>query len=300
MIVLYFGDNNYALKAALNDDLRALDGYEVVKATADNLTPDQLTQLLVGTSLFGPNQAVVLNRLSEDKALWDKLAELLPSIEDKQPVFVVEPNIDKRTRTYKLLNELAKTREFKPLSDYQLVDWLQAEARANGANLEPETARYLVRFVGADQARLAGELNKLVLVSSSIDRSLIEKYCQPTPEASAYEIIDLIVAGRKEELSDKLEILSASEDPYMFFGLISSQVVSLQALKAAGQRPTAEVAKDLSLNAYALGKLKPLSLKVDTATVNRMLASLAVCDMQIKTSSSRPWQSIELALMNLN
>lgn len=300
MITVYYGDNHYALKRALADELKALTDYEVVRAGADNLTVDRLTQLLHGTSLFGASQAVVLNRLSEDKLLWDKLAELLTGVDDDQPLFVIEPGLDKRTRTYKLLSQVAKLREFNALSEVQLVDWLQAEARAAGANLEPETARYLVRFVGADQARLAGELDKLVLVGSSIDRALIDEYCQPTPEASAYEIIDLIVDNRQAELTDKLQTLSASEEPYMFFGLVSSQVVGLQALKAAGQRPLGEVAKDLGLNSYALGKLKPLSSRIESSAVNRLLQRLAECDMQIKTSSISPWQAIELALLKIS
>lgn len=297
MITVYYGDNHYGLKRALTEDLKALTDYEVVRLGADNLTADGLTQLLRGTSLFDSNQAVVLNRLSEDKLLWDKLAELLSGSADTPPLFIVEPSLDKRTRTYKLLSQIAKLREFSGLSEVQLVDWLQADARAAGANLPPEAARYLVRFVGADQARLAAELGKLVLVGRSIDRPLIDKYCQPTPEASAYEVIDLIIDRNPAELTDKLHTLSTSQDPYMFFGLVSSQVAGLQALKAAGQRPLAEVARDLGLNSYALGKLKPLSTKIDVAVVNRLLERLAECDMQIKTSSTSPWQAIELALL---
>ncbi|HET7630199.1 MAG TPA: DNA polymerase III subunit delta [Candidatus Saccharimonadales bacterium] len=301
MITVYHGDNNYALKRAVDEDLKAFDDkYEIVRISADKLTTDGLAQLLTGISLFGASQAVVLTRLAEDKLLWDKLAELLPRVDVDQPVLIVEPTLDKRTKAYKLLAEVAKLREFKQPTDYQLVDWLQAEARSSGANLEPEAARYLIRFVGTDQARLASELDKLVLVSSSIDRELIDKYCQPTPEASAYEIIDLVVAGKRTELADKLAALSANQDPYMFFGLLSSQVVGLQALKAAGQRPTAEIAKDLSLSAYALGKLRPLSTRLDASRIKLMLGALADCDMQIKTSSTSPWQAIELALMKLS
>lgn len=225
MTTVYFGDNSYSLETALAEDITTLGAdYEVVWAGVDKLTADGLVQLLTGVNLFSANQAVILNKLSEDKLLWDSLGELLPRLPDEQPLFVVEPNIDKRTKTYKVLSKIAKMCEFKQLSEPQLVEWLQVDARSSGANIEVEAARFMVRYVGANQARLAGELSKLVLFGSSIDRQMVEKYCQPTPEASAYEVIDLIVSGDRQQLAGKLGILSGSEDPYMFFGLVSSQV----------------------------------------------------------------------------
>lgn len=300
MISLLTGDNHYAAAQQVRQLVAAADeGTEVIRLNGDDLSADDLTQQLSGISLFSSRRLVIIKSLAGNKPAWERLDDLLDAVDDDLHLVLVEPTADKRTRSYKHLQKLAKITDFSQPNEAQLVSWLQASAREQGTNIEPEAARFMVHYVGADQARLSSELDKLVLVASSITRADIEQYCEPTPQASAFEVVEAGLGGQRDKLSQELAVLMRSEDPYRFFGLLSSQVGVLAACSAAGQRSQQQIASDCKIHPFVVQKSLPVARRLGAAQVKRIIRLVADCDRQMKTSPEEPWRLIELAMMRM-
>ena len=95
------------------------------------------------------------------------------------------------------------------------------------------------------------------------------------------------------------ETVSRQEDPYMFFGLISSQVHAIALMKNAGGRSVYVVAKEAGANAYVLEKVEGLAATMSSRQIKSMVSRLAELDANIKSRGVDPWIQIRSFLVSL-
>lgn len=304
MITLLTGTNAYAIRQEVQsriDATTASQGREAVeRVDVASLKPSDMPQLLTGASLFSTEKLVVIDDLSMNKTVWSDVDVLLANVPEETNLILIETHPDKRTRAYKWLQKHVEVRELNELDERTAVEWLQTEAHRQDADLQPEAARYLVHYVGLDQWRLKGELEKLLLAEKPITKDLIQDISEPHPQATAFELLDAAFGGDQDTLERLLAIVSRSEDPYKFFGLLASQVFALAAVKAAGQRRPDEVAKDLSLHPFVVRKVGSLASRLDQAKLNSVVETLARGDEQLKTTGAEPWSLIGRMLYTMN
>lgn len=296
MITLLTGPNSYAISHQLHLLRQGFSG-EAESYDAAELEPRQLPDLLMGATLFAPERLVVIRGAAANKTIWSALEQWVERVPAETNVVLVEPSPDKRTKTYKLLQKHATIHEHAELNEAALVSWLQNHARESGAELAPDAVRYLVSYVGHDQWRLRSELDKLLLANKPIDRDLIQDVAEPYPEATAFELLDALFGGKQARVEELLRLLREREDPYQFFGLLSSQVVALLAITHAGSRRPDEVARDMGLHPFVVKKLAPVARSLGPARVEKLIESLAHADERIKTSGVDPWRQLEITLL---
>lgn len=304
MITLLIGTNAYAIRQEVQgriDATIASQGREAVeRVEVASLKPSDMPQLLTGASLFSTEKLVVIDDLSTNKTVWSDIDLLLANVPKETNLILIESHPDKRTKAYKWLQKNAEVREFNELDERSAAQWLQTEARRQDTDLQPEVARYLVGYVGLDQWRLKGELDKLLLAEVPITKDLIQDITEPHPQATAFELLDAAFGGDQATLERLLTIVSRSEDPYKFFGLLSSQVFALVAVKAAGQRRPDEIAKDLGLHPFVVRKVGSLATRTDQSKLSSVVATLAKGDEQLKTTGVEPWTLIGRMLLTMN
>lgn len=301
MITLLSGTNYHRLQEELTGRLDALpESTEIVRVRADQVDAKELPQLLTGQSLFAPERVIVLRDASIDRSLWEKIGELLPDLSADTNLILVESAPDKRTKTYKWLHKSAEVLHFDELNEPQLAQWAQTEARRLGVNMEPEAARFLVHYLGTDHSLVASELRKLSLVGRSIDRSLIERHCEPTPQASAFEVIEAALNHKAAVVRQHLSSLQSLEDPYRFFGLLASQVGVVAACAVSEGRSPDQIAKECGVHPYSVKKSVPIARRLGREGARHLSEVLAECDSRIKSSRGEPWQLIEVALMKMS
>lgn len=297
MITVLTGANNYAITEALRVKTSAFHG-DVERFDGLELEPRQLPDIFAGVSLFSPERMVVVRGASTNRSLWSELEKWIEKVPRETDIVMVEPSPDKRTKTYKLLQKHADIREHGELAEPALVAWIQAVARQWGGKLTPDLARYMVSYIGHDQWRLSNELRKLLLSEKPITRELIAEITEPYPEATAFELLDAVFAGNQARVTELLDLLRQREDPYQFFGLLSSQVAALLALVYAGVRRPDEVAKDMGVHPFVVKKLSSAARSLGKGRVERLVQQLAQADMKIK-SSAEPWQQLEITLLSI-
>lgn len=296
MITVLTGPNSYAIAEAVRERVKGFDG-EAEKLDAGELEPRHLPDLFMGASLFSPNRLVVLRGASTNKTLWSELEQWIERVPKETEILLIETNPDKRTRTYKLLQKHATVKEFAELNEAELASWLQMHARTLGVEVQPDVLRYLISYVGRDQWRLRSELDKLLLAEKPLTKELIQDVSEPYPEATAFELLDGVFSGSDARVHELLSLLREREDPYQFFGLLSSQVLALYAIQCGGGRRPDEIAKDMALHPFVVRKLTGVANKLGKKSIERLIAELAHADERIKTSGVDPWRQLEITLL---
>lgn len=299
MITVLTGGNSFEIARAL-DVLRAgFDGEPEVIDGAE-LELRQLPDLVMGATLFSTARQVIIKDLASNKTIWPVVEEWIGRVADDVQLILVEPQLDKRTKTYKALKAQTDLREFAPWKDGDLATaqrWVTSEAAARGITLDAAAVRALVARVGADQWQLHYALEKLAVLDA-VTPAVIEQLIDAQPGENVFQLLDVALRGERRRLSQMLATLRHSEDGFRLFGLLSGQVFQLAAL-AVSDRPLADVAAGLGASPYALGKLQAHADRLGRAGVRRVVRRFADADHRLKTGSDDEWTVLEVALLGL-
>lgn len=300
MITVVFGPNAYArqqrLRALVQDFSAAYGSAGIERRDGETLEPAELPGLFQGMSLFSAEKLVIIRDAAANKAVWEALEPYVSAPGDAAlHVALVERDIDKRTKTFKALQKHAEVVECKELSAGELTHWL---VQRSEGRLERRLAQLLVQRVGADQQRLANELDKLMLHEHISERH-IEALVEASPEGSAFELLDLVFAGRVERIRPAIAGLKTAEDPYRLFALLVSNLHVAAALVADTGRTPQQVASDLGVHPFVAGKLAQARRRLTLAKVREAVRVLADTDTALKTTGQDPWVLLTNALIKI-
>ena len=218
MITLFSGDNSFELKRALSE-LEAHFSGTPEKLEGEAITLDQLPDLLQGSTLFADKRLVIIDKLSDNKFLWDSLAEWIPRVSDDVHLILIEPKPDKRTKTYKELKKLATIREFPSWSDkqtYLAEKWVVEEGVRQGVNLVKVDAQRLVARVGVDQWQLYHALQKLSVLDE-VNSQVIEEVIEANVVENVFNLFEAALTRDTRKIHTMILTLQRSQDAYQTF-----------------------------------------------------------------------------------
>ena len=299
MISLITGNNSFAIREYINHLAAKYDEHAITKSDGLELAIDNLPELLEGTNLFARQRLVVIKEASANKQVWEALNDYLPRVSEDIELILVEAAPDKRTKTYKALQKLAKVRDFPDLNEQQAREWVIEKVKADDQNILPSDATHLVDRVGIDQWHLHHELDKLLLLKDTTSER-INEVVEATPHANVFALIDAALAGQTERLVKQLRGLETEAEPYKLFGLLASQVFQLALLSSDKTKSPEIVAKEIGSHPYPLKKLRPLASRLTANEVRQIVIIVAELDNQLKTSFGEPWLLIERALLKIS
>jgi DNA polymerase III subunit delta len=297
MIRLLYGQNSYAIKsdvtASVAQFLGAHRDHGLERYDALELDASALPEVLQGASLFSAERLVIIRDADKNKPLWNALADWVEKIPDEVQVILVAEQPDKRTKTFKALQKQGEVREYALLKRPELIKWV---AEKSEGRLDRNMAGELVDRVGDDQFRLSNELDKLLL-HDSITKDLITDLVEPTPQHSVFELLDAIINRRQQVAEDLINELRMSEDPYMFFGMLSKQVHILAALVAGVDQ--SQATKEFGAHPFVVQKLSSAARSLKWTDIKAVIDTLAKLDEELKTTGIEPWLLIEKATIKI-
>lgn len=299
MTTLLTGENSFELERALRKIVGAFEG-GVERIDGSELELRQLPDLVMGGTLFAAERLVVIKGLSDNKAIWPVFSDWLGRVSDDVHLVLVEPKPDKRTKTYKDLQKVARVEEFKPWGerDGALAErWAQAEAKTLGLVLDAAGARLVVARVGIDQWAIYRALEKLAVLDE-VTPEVIQDIIELSPIENVFNLFETALRGDSKGVMHMITTLELTEDPYRVFGLLSGQAVQLLAL-TLGDKTSAEIAKDIGAHPYAISKLGSSAKRLGATGSKRVVQAFAEADKAMKTSAAEPWLLIERALMKV-
>lgn len=296
MISLFIGENTFEVTRAIERTFAAFDG-DIERVDGSSVELRQLPDLLMGATLFSTKRLVVIKDLSSNKHVWSDLIDWLPRVGEDVHVIFVDGKPDKRTKTYKELVKVANVEEFPAWTErdiHKAEQWVDDEARRQKLVIDKKSIQSLVERVGVDQWQLFHALEKLS-VFDVISPQLIEEIIEANPSENVFNLFDAALKGKTEYVSEMLRTLRLTDDPYMVFGLLSSQAFQLAAL-AATDKSSSEVAKDIGAHPFALQKLSPHANRIGKSGAKKIVSAFADADAALKSTTTDPWLLIERAL----
>ena len=304
MIITLTGENDFAIATALRQLVAAFtakhDAAAIERVSGEQLTLETLPGLIGGATLFAPVRLVIIKDIAAAaKVVQERFAELAEHAVPEVTVVIADSALDKRTKLYKALKAQSDFKEFGVLSEAELATWAVRQAKQAGAELAANDAAVFVRRTGPDQWRLQHEIEKLALHSPIITPESITQLVEAAPQANAFDVLGDSLAGNLPKIGETIQILRRNEDAYKFFGLIASQVFTLVAIHAAGNRAADVVAKQLTLHPFAVRKTQSLVRGLDAQQVSQVAAAVATADLRLKTTGGEPWQIIQNMLVTI-
>jgi DNA polymerase-3 subunit delta len=309
MITVLTGENSFELARELAR-LESTVGEAAERVSGADLDPALLPQLLSGGSLFADRRFIILSKLSENRAAWSALGDYIENLTDDAELILIEPSLDKRTKTYKTLQSVADIKEFRLWTerDSQTAErWVLAEAKRMGMIFDSQSARLLIRrslvmpergqpFI--DQWRVMSSLEKLAVLGA-VTTDAVEKYTDDQPLQNVFTLLETALKGDVSILRRLISDLESSEDPFKVFGLLTSQAFQLAALAVTNQ-PSAETAKAIGAHPFVLRNLEPLAKRMGQTGARRVIEALSEADEDMKLSKAPPWTLIERALVKIS
>jgi DNA polymerase III subunit delta len=299
MITLLIGENSFEISRGLDYLETEFDG-KAEKIDGETLELKHLPDLFMGATLFATKRLVIIKNLSENKTVWEKLPDWLDRVSDDVHVVLVESKPDRRSRTYKALQKKATVRQFPVWTDRDIAvaeKWVESEAKRQELTLDKKSIHSLVERVGVNQWQLYHALRKLAVLPQ-VSQAVIEEVIEANPTENVFNLLDAALKGDAVRVKRVLNTLELSEDPYMLFGLLSSQVFQLAALSTSDSL-AGDVAKDLGAHPFALSKLAPHAKRLGQSGVRMVIAAMTEADTGLKTSAAEPWLLIERALIKI-
>lgn len=303
MIYLVIGPDTYKCQQALQ---KVIAGSNVQPEKIDGMDLDEagLADCIAGATLFSSQRLIVIRDLSQNKIIWDKLAEWLQRVSDDTTLVLVESSADKRTKAYKSIVKAATVIPVDYWSDRDAGEaqrWVTARAKELGFALNNAQAQKIItRAMAAgdrpgsytiDQQLLENSLQSLCVLDTITDDAI----AAVLPESSAdnvFELMEVALSGNHARTKQLLHNLQVAADPYMTLGFIISQWAQLVAVKITNEPPDVLAAK-IGASPYVLKKMQPYAAKLALARVQELTGLLADLDMKTKTTGVDPWTAVD-------
>lgn len=268
-IYFFYGEEQYILNAYLeksievaiagSDSAMNLDIFE-----AQGTPIDKVIDAMDTLPFLGEKRVVVLKGFeifaSKNSTKAEQLMIALESLPLTTVLFIVEEDVDKRTKLFKKLNSIGKCYEFKRLSEEELIQYIADQLGKQDKMIEKSVAKHFVHSVGFDLATVHNELEKLVAYSRDtqiISVQAIDLVCIKSVENRIFELVDCMGSSRRQhalQLYHDLTVLK--EPPTRILFMITRQFRLILQMKLLLEKGTdrKEIASILKIPPFVLDK----------------------------------------------
>ena len=257
-------------------------------------------------SLFSGPELPIFDNIWFNSSLVDSTEQWLSS---KQPLVIVEKNLDKRKKNMVALAEnsqvnfeIIKTPEGQDLSrfisDYiaNLNGSIQSAAIDNLLELIKPTSVVYGHDTSIDMFRLVNELDKLATYAAGqvINSEMVDKLVVNTFETEVWAVLNAISERNKQKALQKLDCFFYFTDKsgektlaIQINSLLADQIRNLLVIKSMVDRQYSEqnIALETGWKPGRIAVLKKLSNKFEKSKLMDILAKLAKLDQELKSTN---------------
>jgi DNA polymerase III subunit delta len=303
-IYCFAGEERYMVDRCLEAVRRAVFGPEGAQAAGFNLDVFDLKERGLGPVLdaartlpmFAKRRLVIARGIDERKA--DELEPLLAYVADPNPssclVITASGKVDGRLKVFAALRKAGFLHDFAHLRDWQLPDWLAAEARRRGLKVLPDAARALAEAAGPELGRLAQCMEQAALFAGDgvpVTRAHVEAVVPESRERGIFELTKAIGLGQKRDALRLVGNLLANREPALRieFMLVRQlrQIWRAKELEAAGA-PRPEIASRVGMSPHFLDDVLVPARRMSTGALARSFSLLYEADKCLKSSRVDP------------
>jgi DNA polymerase III subunit delta len=166
---------------------------------------------------------------------------------------------------------------------------IEAEAKKQGGEIEPDAAACLSERVGEDTRIAAQEITKLltyVNFERPVNLADVEKVSIVSAQGNVFELVDALGAGDGKKAQRVLHQLLEDEEAFELWGMVIRQFrLLLQAREILDENGSqAEIQKELELHEYVAGKVITQARRFSMPALESIYHKLLEIDEAAKTS----------------
>lgn len=278
---------------------------EYADTTGDLLTPAALGEL-AAPSLFSSTRCVVVRKLEDapDDA-HDVLLDYAAATDPDVALVLVHSGGQKGSGLLNRLRKLSTVTEHRsePLKGEAFVEFVTAEARRQGARLDPDAARALLDALGPDLRSLAAAADQLAhdFPDQLLTQELVRRYFSGRADVKAYRVADLALNGHTATALEELRwALDSGVTGPMVTGSFAAAVRGLARYKGAARGlRDAELAREVGVPPWKLRQLRDQSRRWDDLGLAQALRAVARADAEVKGAASDAAYALERMVLTI-
>lgn len=299
------GENSFGLQEALrrlvDDFVQEHGDLALERLDCEEVEMPRIEEALTSLPFLAARKLVVLSRPSTNKRFVEQAEQILGIVPETTDVIMVEPKLDKRTAYFKFLKQHTDFQEFPELDQNGLAKWLAETAKVREGSISLADARYLVERVGANQQLLSNELEKLLLYNPGVTRQTIDLLTDPTPQSTIFELLEAAFAGDKKRAARLYaEQRSLKVEPVQIIAMLTWQLHVLAIIKASGDKPSDQIARDAKLNPFVVRKSQNVARKLTMAELRTLISDLLRIDIATKSTNIDADEALQHYLITLS
>ena len=280
-------------------------GATVRAVEAAELTPGQLLEM-TGAALFSAESVAIVTGLeSSPPSVVEALVALARDMPGEVAFVGTHEGGAKGKPLLDRLRPLAHdVVECRPVRAWELVRFVQVEAKRLRIQIDPEAAQQLVDSVGVDTRALAGALDQLAAdaAGEAVTVASVKRYFAGRADVSSFAVADEVLDGDDARALEKLRwALSTGVSPVLLTGTLASAIRQLgRYLDARGdRRPAQALARDIGVPHWKLKDLDRQSRVWTERAVAQAVVAVAKTDADVKGASGDAEFALERLLVAL-
>jgi DNA polymerase-3 subunit delta len=307
-IFLLYGEEDFLIKEKLEELKRGIADHAFNLEQIDGSKPDKerIVAALQTSPLLGGEKLVIIKGADLGMAEWGELVPSLRAVPPSVTLVILAASVDKRSRIYKLLDEVGEAHEFKsfaPWEQDQLATWIVKRASLLGKKINYQAAVRLREVCGNTLYKLASEIEKLTTFVG--ERELITEKdvaALASPgEINAFALSDAVASKDLRRALSAFRLLCRNRgDLFQILPLLATQFRTMLQLKSVSGKGSdaRRIAQTLGASPYFVRKCSEKAQFFQENELRRNLELLLETDLKLK-SGEPPSSTFELLLVSL-
>lgn len=289
MIKLFFGQNSFGVKKALEDKFAGSKDSEITIFEEGDLS--ELLLNMTSQSFFSGKRIFVLKNVlknypEKEQPLIDNLKKLLNGTD----VFFTEENDPKKSSLFKFVKQNGEIEECAGLKNFDLVKYIKKRVTEEGGDIAPLAAERLATYVGSDLWQLDEEIKKLVLYKKDgpeiepIQTADVDELVKATFEANIFALLDAIAGGNKQKSTELLNnFLESGENEIYILTMIAKQFKNIAMAKFEAGINEKSLAEKAGIHPFVAKKSFWQARNLDKSEIVEVYEKLVDADLKLKS-----------------
>lgn len=311
-VYLLTGDEEYLLVQAKNLLCHALvrEGDEMNCIIFENSKIDyqMLSENARTFPFFNDKRVIILDRTGVIKSGKDMFLDILKELPDTTCMIICEPEVDKRSKTYKWIKKNECVREFlkKDQTEKVLLKWIAVLLAKENKKIKESDARYLLDRVGSDMYQISSEVAKLIAyigASDTITREDIENISSGEVQNKIWDMLSYISGKEKNKaLRCYDDLLVLKEPPMRILYLIVRQfrILLIVANMKKEHKSNDQIAREAGIRTFTIGRYESQLRNYSIRDLEYNILSCTQMEEEIKTGRISDQIGLEMLIVGLS
>ena len=252
---------------------------------------------------FAEKRVIFVENSGFCKAGGEKLAEYLTQPAKTVVFIMIETQVDKRSKLYKVFKDKGRICEFTKQDEATLKRWISGIVKKENKMISDQVLNLFLEKTGTDMENIRTELEKLfcyTIKREEITCDDVNNICTQRISNRIFEMVSAIAEKRQRDALDMYhDLLTLKESPMGILALIARQfnlMLQVKELQQKGLNSKA-IGEKTGLSPYIAQKYEKQSAKFKMKELTNALNACVSADEAVKTGKLNDVLSIELLII---